>query len=271
MGGTSSAPSNVQPVRLATFNLLNGCSPADGRVVPGRLDAAVQTLDADVLAVQEVDRHQPRSGMRDQTADVAGAVGSGAHRRFAAAVLGTPGGSWRAASDSLCPGDGPSYGVGLVSRLPVHAWHVLRLPAAPVRSPVVVPGPQQRLMLLPDEPRVGLAAVVQLPAGQLLTVAGTHLSFVPGWNVVQLLRLVHWLRRLPQPVVLLGDLNLPGGIPPLLPGWRALARHATFPGSSPRWQLDHALAHGAVGPVQASSAVELPVSDHRALVVDLVA
>ena len=36
-----------------------------------------------------------------------------------------------------------------------------------------------------DEPRVLLAAVVDAPFGRL-TIATTHLSFVPGWNVWQL-------------------------------------------------------------------------------------
>jgi len=267
-------------VRLASFNLLHGRLLTDGLVVPARLSAAVATLDADVLALQEVDRRQPRTGLRDQTADVAAAArvgGAGGAAgwsspgawRFAAAILGTPGERWEAAGEPLAPGEGPSYGVGLVSRLPVLAWHVLRLPAAPVRSPVVIPGPKPRALLLPDEPRVGLAAVVQLAGGGELTVASTHLSFVPGWNIVQLRRLTRWLQGLPQPVVLLGDLNLPGPVPALLPGWRALARHPTFPGPAPRWQLDHALARGGVAAVASSSAVELPISDHRALVVDL--
>ncbi len=257
-------------MRLASFNLLHGRSLTDGQVVPERLAEAVATLDADVLAIQEVDRHQPRSASRDLTADVAAASGApDGSWRFAAAIMGTPGGTWQAAQDPFRPGNGASYGVGLVSRLPVLAWHLLRLPAAPVRSPVLIPGAGRRVLLLADEPRVGLAAVLQLPSGDLLTVAATHLSFVPGWNLVQLRRLTRWLQRLPQPVVLLGDLNLPGRVPALLPGWRSLASHATFPAPQPRWQLDHALAHGSLPPVTHSAARELPVSDHRALVVEL--
>ena len=49
-------------MRLATFNLLHGRSPADGVVDPDRLAAAATALDVDVLAVQEVDRGQDRSG-----------------------------------------------------------------------------------------------------------------------------------------------------------------------------------------------------------------
>jgi endonuclease/exonuclease/phosphatase family metal-dependent hydrolase len=52
----------VVGVRLATFNLLHGQSLDDGQVRADRLHAAVAHLDADVLALQEVDRDQPRSG-----------------------------------------------------------------------------------------------------------------------------------------------------------------------------------------------------------------
>ena len=75
--------------------------------------------------------------------------------------------------------------MGLVSKLPVRRWHVIRLRAAKVRAPVAVPGGRGRFILLPDEPRVALAAEVETPRGPLV-VATTHLSFVPGWNLVQL-------------------------------------------------------------------------------------
>ncbi|GAB3840541.1 hypothetical protein GCM10029963_09330 [Micromonospora andamanensis] len=81
-------------MRLATFNLLHGRSLTDGLVDPARLTAAVATLDADVLALQEVDRDQSRSGNLDLTAIAAQALGAPAHR-FAAAVVGTPGEAFR--------------------------------------------------------------------------------------------------------------------------------------------------------------------------------
>ena len=55
-------------MRLATFNLLHGRSLSDGAVHAERVAAAVAELDADVLALQEVDRAQPRSGGLDLTA-----------------------------------------------------------------------------------------------------------------------------------------------------------------------------------------------------------
>lgn len=253
-------------MRLATFNLLNGTSPTDRSVTRAGLEEAARALRPDVVGLQEVDRRQPRSQQADQTAAVAEALGT-SHFRFAPALVGTPGGQWRDAVDADQDDTGPAYGVALVSRWPVRSWHVLRLPAAPVRSPVVLPGTRQ-LIWLKDEPRVGLAAVVDAPTGPM-TIATTHLSFVPGWNGRQLRRLTAALRDLPGPRVLLGDLNLPPPFPRLLTGWQVLARTRTYPAWAPRVQLDHVLGSGTLPPVAAVEAPELAVSDHRALLVEL--
>ncbi|MEO3747624.1 endonuclease/exonuclease/phosphatase family protein, partial [Plantactinospora sp. B5E13] len=77
-------------MRLATFNLLHGRSPHDGLVDETRLAATVAALDADILALQEVDRDQSRSNHLDLTAIAAQALDAPAPR-FAAAVVGTPG------------------------------------------------------------------------------------------------------------------------------------------------------------------------------------
>ncbi|MFJ6197946.1 endonuclease/exonuclease/phosphatase family protein [Micromonospora sp. NPDC092111] len=258
-------------MRLATFNLLHGRSLTDGLVDPDRLTAAVRTLDADVLALQEVDRDQSRSGNLDLTAIAARALDAPEHR-FAAAVVGTPGEQFRPLRHDDDGHGEPCYGIGLVSRHPVRSWQVTRLKPAPVRSPIYVPGPGGGLMLLRDEPRVVLAAVLDTPHGPL-TVAATHLSFVPGWNAHQLRRVVKALRALPAPRILLGDLNLPAGPARLLTGWRPLGRHPTYPAAAPRVQLDHILAdrHGLdrLPPVTAVDTPHSTISDHRPLIVDL--
>jgi len=273
-------------VRLASFNVLHGRSLVDGKVSTTRLVEACVSLDADVLALQEIDRGQARSGGDDQTAAVADAMGA-RNWRFEPALVGEPGATWRAAVDGdhaagpagegdhaagpAGEGDatdpGPGYGVGLVSRLPVRAWHVVRLPAARVRAPVAVPGGRGRFILLPDEPRVALAAEVETSGGPVV-VATTHLSFVPGWNLVQLRRVTRALAGFGLPCILLGDLNVPGGLPARVTGWRALSRVRTYPGAKPSLQIDHALGHGLLPVVTSATARELPLSDHRALIVD---
>lgn len=253
-------------MRLATLNLLNGMSLSDRVVTPGRLAEAVRELRADVVGLQEVDRYQPRSHSADLTHQVAEAMGT-PHWRFVPALVGTPGSDWRAAHDGDHDGTAAAYGIGLVSRYPVLSWHVTRLPAAPVRSPVVLPG-TRRVLWLQDEPRVGLAAVVETPHG-VMTIATTHLSFVPLWNGKQLRTLTADLARLPGPRVLLGDLNMPPPFPRALSGWRVLAKAATYPAWEPRIQLDHVLGSGQLPPVTRVESPELAVSDHRGLLVEL--
>ena len=254
------------PVRLATLNLLNGLSLSDRTVTPTRLTEAVQALGADVVGLQEVDRFQPRSHSADLTRQVADAMDT-PHWRFVPALIGTPGLDWRAAIDSDADGTQPAYGIGLVSRYPVRSWHVTRLSAAPVRSPVMIPGTKQ-LIWLKDEPRVGLAAVIETPLG-VMTIATTHLSFVPVWNGKQLRTLTADLAKLPGPRVLLGDLNMPPPFPRALSGWRVLAKTATYPAWDPKIQLDHVLGSGELPPVRAVESPELAVSDHRALLIEL--
>ena len=255
-------------MRLATFNLLHGRSMSDGEVVVSRLREAVTEIDADVLGLQEVDRAQERSGRYDLTAEAAAAMGG--ESRFVPAIMGTPGLRWRAAKiGDETRVEHPAYGVALVSRLPVVRWAVTRLPSAPMRSPVLMPGPKRRVLWLRDEPRVLIAAVVRTAAGEM-TVANTHLSFVPGWNGAQLRRAARTLRAMPGPRVLLGDLNLPGPLPRWLTGWSCLAVLPTYPADDPRVQLDHVLSHGEGLPaVVDARSLPMALSDHRALVVDL--
>jgi endonuclease/exonuclease/phosphatase family metal-dependent hydrolase len=256
-------------VRLATFNVLHGQGAGDGPFSTERLVAACASLDADVLCLQEVDRDQPRSGGIDQTEAVAEGMGAAAWR-FVPALVGEPGAVWRPGTDAdIAASDGggePGYGVALVSRLPVRAWHVVRLAPAKVRSPVYVPG--GGLILLDDEPRVGLAAEVELPGGSHLLVVSTHLSFVPGWNLAQLRRLTRALAEIADDCVLLGDLNVPNPFA-RVPGWRSLVRARTFPAPNPSMQIDHALGRGDLPRVVGGGAHLMPLSDHRALTVDL--
>ena len=253
-------------MRLATLNLLNGMSLSDRAVTPTRLTEAVRALRADVVGLQEVDRFQSRSHSADLTRQVAEAMDT-PHWRFVPALIGTPGFDWRAAVDDDSDGAEAAYGIGLVSRYPVRSWHVTRLPAAPVRSPIVLPGTKQ-VIWLKDEPRVGLAAVVETPIG-VMTVATTHLSFVPIWNGKQLRTLTADLAKLPGPRVLLGDLNMPPPFPRMLSSWRVLAKVATYPAWDPKIQLDHVLASGHLPPVTSVESPELAISDHRGLLIEL--
>ncbi|SPM32440.1 Metal-dependent hydrolase, endonuclease/exonuclease/phosphatase family [Mycobacterium rhizamassiliense] len=251
-------------MRVATFNILHGRTVGDG-VHPQRLEDCVRRLDPDILALQEVDCDQPRSSLADLTAVAAKAMGAVAHR-FVAAISGTPGATWMAATGLEQPGTA-AYGIALLSRFPVASWQVVRLPRIPMRFPMYLPGPN-RVMIVDEEPRAAVIAQMHTPLG-LLTVANTHLSFVPGWNRRQLRRLVHDMRGFPTPRMLLGDLNMTPATVHRWSGMRPLAVADTFPADAPGRQLDHILTDDDRLRGGVTESELTPISDHRPLVVDL--
>ena len=252
-------------MRMATFNILHGSTDHNGEVDVDRLAQCVARLDADVLALQEVDCDQPRSAMADLTAVAAEAMGAVSHR-FVAAISGTPGATWMAATGDEKPGTA-AYGIALLSRFPALNWQVLRLPRIPAKFPMYLPGPR-RVQIVDEEPRAAVLARFDTALGAM-TVANTHLSFVPGWNRVQLRRLIRDLRGFPGPRVLMGDLNMTPPAPERWAQLRPLATAPTFPIDSPEHQLDHILTDDCQLAADACLAPKLSVSDHRPLIVDV--
>ncbi|MEV7773820.1 endonuclease/exonuclease/phosphatase family protein [Kitasatospora sp. NPDC086791] len=298
-------------VRLATFNVLHGRQLPDDGHPPASAPAAavhplvdaVASLDADVVALQELDRFQERSGRVDQARAIAEATGA-ADWRYASAfhARAEPGRTW--VPDRSEPGlrvygpqgaghDGgaPSHGIALLSRLPALSWRARRFGAPPVALPLRAAG-RAGLTVIRDHPRAALAAVLRGSRGPFTAVA-LHLSFVPGWNVRQLLAVHGWIADLPRPHILLGDFNLFGVVPAATLGaaellsssksskssasracWHRPARVRTFPSHRPLVQLDHVLAAGLAprrGPHRPAPAraPRLPISDHRPVVVEL--
>ena len=244
-------------MRVATFNILHGRVPSDQHVDPAGLAESVRRL-------QEVDQNQSRSGFRDLTTVAAEAMGA-PHHRFVAAIEGTPGATWVAATGDQQPDDA-AYGVALLSRHPVRAWEVVRLEPVPTKVPLRFKG-KPGVYLVRDEPRVAVVAIVETPQGRV-TVANTHLSFISWWNGRQLRRVVRALERCHGPVVLVGDLNMGPDRARRITGLEPAASHLTFPQDAPAEQIDHIL----VGPgltVGSSGAQALPISDHRALWADV--
>ena len=83
-----------------------------------------------------------------------------------------------------------------------------------------------------------------------------------GVNVRQLRRTMRWLRTLPGPRVLMGDLNMPAALVRRVSDARLLTRGATFPESMPMIQIDHVLS---ADPLPPSRQLRMPtpkLSDH---------
>jgi endonuclease/exonuclease/phosphatase family metal-dependent hydrolase len=125
-----------------------------------------------------------------------------------------------------------------------------------------------RIQIVDEEPRAAVIACLDTPLGPL-TIANTHLSFVPGWNRWQLSRLARDLRGFPGPHVLMGDLNMAPTTAAHHSRLRPLATALTFPADVPDRQLDHILTDATTVRARGCATPLMTISDHRPLVVEI--
>ena len=272
-------------MRIASCNILHGIdirrlSGPGAPLPPDAIDLEavatwIESLDADVVALQEVDRLLMRSGERDQVAWLADRLGM--EGVFAPALAGSPDEAWGEASPDVVE---PAYGVGLLSRVGLDDVVRRRLPfggpgSREAGASAVNPGRD-------NEPRVTLSATV----GDGVRVTTTHLSYMFWWAVPQLGRALEAaVADHDGPGVLVGDINLPmwggwlalhaRGLNPVGwpdgatrdAGWRYLRGEATYPSWKPRVQLDQVFVRHMARRVRVSVGPAGP-SDHLPLVVD---
>lgn len=226
-------------MRIVSFNIHHGTVGRRGPVDPEQLGEVCASFDADVIALQEVDRETYRSGRADLAAVAAGACGMahvfGASRWF-------PGGR---------------YGNAILARGTITAATVTTLPKVPASRPW-------------RERRIALEAAVCVD-GQELWVANAHLSVPLAQNQVQLDFLLQHLRGRPRPQILVGDLNRLLGLvgqEAERSGMRAAHHAAGFPAHKPKRAIDHVIASPELE-VVATEVRQTPMSDHAALIVDL--
>ena len=238
-------------MRLTSWNLLHGkAMPPDEEADPTLLLAAeIAHLKSDLIGLQEVDYFLARSGNRNQIEDIASMMGA-THWAFAPSLMGSPDEDWRKpneSDDKLVTDKSEislsGYGIGIVSKIPVVSWHRLDLKAAPigVMMAFAVNGKMKHTYVR-DHPRSAIAVV--LDNGWL--VINTHLSFVPFFNFLQLLKIKRWANTLPvidkAKIIIMGDLNLPMSIFAHGFAWHSLAIQRTFPSWYPKDQIDYFLS-----------------------------
>jgi endonuclease/exonuclease/phosphatase family metal-dependent hydrolase len=261
---TTPAPGPDQPpipVRLVTFNTHHGVGSDHRHDLP-RLATLLASVDADVICLQEVDRH---FGDRSEDVDQALLLSRALDMQLA----------WGPAIDQPrdAPGDEPrrQYGNALLSRLPILVSDVHRLPGA-------------------GEPRVALRTMVELDGGALW-VTTTHLTTRSAEERAAQVTALAELHTEPMETgVIVGDFNTAPDAPELgalqqrftdawqlaqargdQSGWRFWSRDEgnTHPAHSPHRRIDQVWVSAGVTVAGAHVLDAEGASDHLPLVVDL--
>ena len=243
------------------------------------LPSAIKKIAPEVLAIQEVDHFLPRSYSVNQVQEIAKAM-KAVDWAFAPAIIGTPGEKWRALNDSdesiitaKSKGEG-GYGIGFASTIPVTAYERIELGRSPVGMPLLVPGGEDgkgkpRFIYVQDEPRVALVA--HLENGW--SIINTHLSFVPGFNIAQLKKIKRWAEKSAaqtgNKVAIIGDLNLPKGLPVVGSQWKSLITQNTYPSWGAKIQFDYILTKDNVSKFNAIKTTATGISDHLPITVEI--
>ena len=236
------------PLTIMTYNVHAG-RDSEGVLNLERVAAVIDSADADIVLLQEIDRGTRRAEGADHLAQLERLTGM--HAAFAKSL----------------DYQGGDYGIALLSRFPIAQAQTVQL--------VTDPPPDRAGGV--REPRVGLHATIETPAGPL-HVLNTHVdaAAAPGFRRQEiLLLLAHVARTVPDTshVVLGGDLNAR----PDSDEMQAL-RHGftdgfalcgtgsgeTFPAHAPDRRIDYLWYRG--GSCVAARVLIGTASDHRALV-----
>ena len=263
-------------MRITSWNILHGQPLAPGESSDFAQVAA--SLGSDVLALQEVDMKLERSAGSNQAAEIAAALGTSTWG-FAPSVHGTPGFDWKKPSEShlrvFTERDAPlhsHYGIAIVSTVPVKHWLRRELGKAWIGMPLLIANEKGKVapFYVKDEPRVALAAVLD----NGWTVINTHLSFVPFVNIFQLLKVSRWAKKIEKEystkVLLVGDFNLPWGIPVRITKWVRGTVALSYPSWKPAISFDYILAQSSESHLlKEVSHPQMTISDHRPISVDI--
>ncbi len=243
--GFQKLPPDPGVLRMMSYNI-HSCVGLDGRLSVRRIAEVLERYSPHFVAFQELDSVCRRSGFRDQLRELSHLWPS--EPFFFPAMAKAKG----------------EYGLGCLSRLPVHHWSGMGLP--------------RNSSVAGTEPRVAIRAEIEWETGQRIHVLNTHLGLTRAERKRQLDGLEELIDQTDGPLVLLGDLNCPPRSPEILRLLRRLRHVApqtpkTWFGAFPVRVLDYAM-HRDAGHIVKSfvprDGLTVVASDHLPLIVDLI-
>jgi endonuclease/exonuclease/phosphatase family metal-dependent hydrolase len=248
-------PPAPRGLRVLVFNIHAGKDAAGAANLDG-IASVIRSSQADVVLLQEIDRHTARSGNVDQVATLQHSTG------FDAAF-----------GPSLLHYDGGEYGIAILSRFAIGFRQTIPLPVRPVQTRA---GGSQ-------EPRVALLAFTHpLTTPPILRVLNTHLDpadgTARGQEVSHLVEAYQDQAVAKTPVIVGGDFNSTPDNPVLQPLRAAGLRDAwsecgsgdgfTYPADKPAKRIDYLFLSGGLQ-CAGAQVLDVQASDHRPLLVTL--
>jgi endonuclease/exonuclease/phosphatase family metal-dependent hydrolase len=198
----------VSTIRLVTYNIRHG-KGIDGAISLGRIAQTLKNINADIAALQEVDKHLPRSFLKNQAKAFARLTSM--HYAFAPNI--------RFFKFFF------SFGNAVLSKYPIAQSGNLLLPG--------------------QKERRGLQhCTILLPGGRKIYLFNTHLGLSTQERRIQIEALVKKIDRVPYPVLLAGDFNCAPGDNELILLSQSLEYAAdypvnTFPSHGAHFPIDH--------------------------------
>ena len=237
-------------LRVMTYNIQSGHGNLEATA------AAIRAQNPDVVALQEVDVHwAERSGFADQATNLGTSLRMNV--RFAP-IYRIPAATGQPIRE---------FGVALLTRFPIRAWHndtLTRLSTQDL-NPVPAPAP-------------GLLEATLDVHGTRVRVFNTHLDYRsdPRVRRQQVSEMVGYIGAADVPTIVFGDLNATPSAPELAPllarvhdAWSpAFGSGFTYPADAASKRIDYVLVSSHFK-VRDANVPDMQASDHRPVIVDL--
>jgi len=226
----------MKPLNVVSYNIRHGAG-MDRRLDLARTATVLKRLNADLVALQEVDKNCTRSEKIDQAAELGNLL------------------TMEHAFGAFMNFQGGEYGLAVLSRFPIlkAIRHVLPRGA---------------------EPRCALEVQAQHPGmAEPVSFVCVHMDWTRDTlRLPQVQTLLDKLAMRPHPVILAGDFNAKRDEPSMqalcASGWTVLPKQGaaqTYPADKPRTEIDYIVTRGLSTNATSIVIAESIASDHRPL------